>query len=1086
MFCSLQYSRKFYVNTIRLEALAKKVARHKISRQNDLKTHLQESPQRDNQPPKHKGKGKDYELNRLNTDDLLGNLDLLANIQAECKKRTHLRTILPSEEWSKNRQKNHIIQELKGCINSATVTLSMLQLPLSIGDLVLVLKLSTKLHLVVELPLDLNSNTYTFLSEDGEIIYGPRSCIHLRVPGVIPANLIKSLDLIMMETKHPGIAPSGMPDSTFSRDTQAGFLKRKKSTNDRNKAEIQEVNELANEANFYNVGDDLLVAQASSEFLTDTDVNTFIVPLSARDIYASQLRELSIKSFGLIPQILKKLDDLYKVYELSQSYEIMSSKISLSILELYRSILLPESIPSTKGSQIKFKGHKQKVWRHKKNPIASIPITDYIALLLSLKRSNRTWRVDTQKSNSMPVSISLRPTLDFLESEHVKSFLSDEVLLEFADFYVNYMKHRKSSNIPDSSWLIIKIFQNFVADGCAHDLVIASLVSTLVKKIDDSMRKRGLLQWTLVYEPRSRAYEILSSLDENNLRDPTIWLKSSTVPYSKTSLDSDLLADYQAFIDFSLKSEKSISKMKLNKEFYTDDALKEIRTDFGNTPVYCIDSATAHEIDDGISIDNDHCNYVITVHIANPTSYVRPKSIITQFAFGLGGTNYLPEKPTTMLPQALSKLCGLEQPSKEQQKKRTLAIEYKLDKKLVTEYFEKIRKTGNTEVSDELAEKVAQCIQETVEIKACYASLFPVGFTYEYVNTILNNEDKIEGFKNNLLNSASHEQNLFQLYHISTILKHIRMKSGNGMELNTSPTNVHVDFEENYALKTMSEIKDGWSIPLHESNQGITPVVSLTRSSDQASVSKSQQLVSNFMIAANFAGAHFSRKFDIPIIYKAQSLNISEKTQNSIKELNRQLYASGELHNFEDMSAIISVLTSANFTTTPASHDSFGLGLYLNFTSPLRRYVDMINHWNLQVYLLNQAGIKRHYIPQLEIIASHLQACEFLNKRTQRFANRFWICKFLQRYFELKEQGLIKNPITFSFFLSGDVKYGEVKASILEFTGVYASIAQNEFLAQELAVHRVKAGKIIRVKHFIVNSLDFIRGELRVELLGEE
>lgn len=89
---------------------------------------------------------------------------------------------------------------------------------------------------------------------------------------------------------------------------------------------------------------------------------------------------------------------------------------------------------------------------------------------------------------------------------------------------------------------------------------------------------------------------------------------------------------------------------------YDEDIFSKIRTEF-EEPVYCIDSATAHEIDDGISISKTGDTAVVGVHIADPTSAFG--SDLAAEIFKKPSTVYLPTGPLFMMDESVSNAFSL-------------------------------------------------------------------------------------------------------------------------------------------------------------------------------------------------------------------------------------------------------------------------------------------------------------------------------------------------------------------------------------------------------------------------------------------
>ena len=99
----------------------------------------------------------------------------------------------------------------------------------------------------------------------------------------------------------------------------------------------------------------------------------------------------------------------------------------------------------------------------------------------------------------------------------------------------------------------------------------------------------------------------------------------------------------------------NVLSMRNNPGFL--DSMAEIRHDWGNLPVYCIDGASAHEIDDGLSVeratpaDSENPEWWVHVHIANPTAFFDRDHPLAKMARHMGETIYTPERAYMMLPR---------------------------------------------------------------------------------------------------------------------------------------------------------------------------------------------------------------------------------------------------------------------------------------------------------------------------------------------------------------------------------------------------------------------------------------------------
>ncbi|KAJ5177329.1 uncharacterized protein N7500_000028 [Penicillium coprophilum] len=87
------------------------------------------------------------------------------------------------------------------------------------------------------------------------------------------------------------------------------------------------------------------------------------------------------------------------------------------------------------------------------------------------------------------------------------------------------------------------------------------------------------------------------------------------------------------------------------------DSMQHLRKDWGDMPVYCVDDVTAEEIDDGISLEHipgSHDTFWVHVHVANPTAFIGHDNPIMQYAASRLFTSYIPERTYPMLPKALT------------------------------------------------------------------------------------------------------------------------------------------------------------------------------------------------------------------------------------------------------------------------------------------------------------------------------------------------------------------------------------------------------------------------------------------------
>ncbi|KAL1855069.1 3'-5' RNA exonuclease complex component [Paecilomyces lecythidis] len=111
----------------------------------------------------------------------------------------------------------------------------------------------------------------------------------------------------------------------------------------------------------------------------------------------------------------------------------------------------------------------------------------------------------------------------------------------------------------------------------------------------------------------------------------------------------------------SRRSEQLVDSVKQACEEIKANGLKDsmegMRTDFGDLPVYCVDDAGAEEIDDGVSLERvagSEDTFWIRIHVANPSAFIPPDHIITKYASSRYQSLYVPERTYPMLPKSVT------------------------------------------------------------------------------------------------------------------------------------------------------------------------------------------------------------------------------------------------------------------------------------------------------------------------------------------------------------------------------------------------------------------------------------------------
>ncbi|KAK6465469.1 hypothetical protein DFJ63DRAFT_327088 [Scheffersomyces coipomensis] len=1010
---------------------------------------------------------------------------------------------LPNDNPSMPKYK-YFKQKIQSFMVNATISPEVGYNSISIGDIVMLQDDNVNFYMLVKCPNSLYSQAYVFIDNRGEIIHASKASIRIRFPSIIPKEYHELIEsLIQLETKYLDIAPIGTTDEKFSRSNNSLPESLKDKQDDfESKEELVEGEGFGNSSQ-----DDFLVAQASSQLLTNTNVNTFHVPLAARDFYSKALTDLSIQSFNEMSEVNAKLELLHRKLQYDENGDLINIPRSISIFEILYYMedanFLKIKDSTTRGNETSLSLLGKQLKQDIEYDTQKYPIARFLALILAIRKQARLWSIDKSKASFTPLSVTILPITNAILVDKIVNYLKFEKgNIDFAKYYESKIL---GESIPKPKYYddVIKVFKDYIVGNFTSDPTLETALVSIIRLIDDSSQatstdKAKEIGFTYEYS-RARAYMILKEIGElsEDLEDPIGWSRQLNLPGSGTSLMSDLVGRYYNYVE-NILTKEDIDEISATSEssspadiksldsfgeettsdeagklifddVYKSDPLETLREDFGDVPVYCIDSADAHEIDDGISLHTEGDKYVVSVHVANPTSYLKPNSITSTIAFGRTSTTYTPEKAYMMLPKLMSDISGLGVDGK---KVRAFTVQYRLNKKLVDDYIGLKLDDPNNETDDSLIKRALNEINQSIDVKFVSVKNFPQNFTYDAVDSLLNEQEKIQRFKANASDDL-HFNNLFRLHGIASLLYDARVLGG-ATSLNSDMGNIKVfkNFDDLNISKSGSQlIADG-------SNK----TIQLSSTTNNRS-SKSIFLVTQHMIFANYSAASFANKNDIGFIYRGQELNLAPAVR---EELN-QLIGKGKKFNVplseEDNSTIIAITTGAKFVTKPVKHESLGIDYYSNVTSPLRRYVDMINHWKIGEYLLNKSNPTSQPVianNELRFIANYLQNGEIMNKQHQRISDKFWEGILLKEISRSKENG--DHSFKFRLLIQTSPKLGDsINVKTLGLGHLKAKLSVSDRLLEEYNSGELKVGSVLESDDIKIVKVDFVEDELVFE-----
>ena len=390
------------------------------------------------------------------------------------------------------------------------------------------------------------------------------------------------------------------------------------------------------------------------------------------------------------------------------------------------------------------------------------------------------------------------------------------------------------------------------------------------------------------------------------------------------------------------------------------------RRDFRDTVTFTIDPADAKDFDDAISFKKlDNGNYEIGVHIADVSHYVIPGTALDKEAYSRATSVYLVDRVIPMLPERLSNgVCSL-RPNED---KLCFATVLELDEEanVVKEWFGRTIIHSNTRFSYEEA-------QEVIETKAG-----------EHVEEILKLNElahilRERKFKNGAINFESTE---------------VRFK----LDEKGKPIGVYVKERkdahkliEDFMLLANRKVAEF----VAKMTKGKKKYTFVYRSHDSPNLEN----LGNFALFAARFGYKINMKSDREI---AKSLNYLMTDVEGKKEQNVLTHLA------------IRSMAKAVYTTKKTSHYGLAFDHYTHFTSPIRRYPDVMVHRLLAAYLNKEKSANEE---EYELAASHSSAMEKRAADAERASIKYKQVEYLEENVGKLYMGIISGVTEWGMYV---------------------------------------------------------------------
>ncbi len=548
---------------------------------------------------------------------------------------------------------------------------------------------------------------------------------------------------------------------------------------------------------------------------------------------------------------------------------------------------------------------------------------------------------------------------------------------------------------------------------------------------------------------------------ENNSESPlgTV-IKVLGKPGDHNTEIHSILAQYGLPYEFPHEVEEYANNLDTSIQ---DDEIKK-RRDMRKTLTFTIDPKDAKDFDDALSFEVlENGNYEIGIHIADVSHYVKPGTVLDDEAYERATSVYLVDRVVPMLPEILSNnACSL-RPNEE---KYTFSAVFEINKKaeVVQKWFGRTVTYSDARFAYEEAQEVIE-LNETEKLQygdviAAEKRVIPATIS------ITGNEYTIK---------EPIAQAIVEMDRLAKILRKKRMHAG-AISFDKVEVKFILDDKANPEGVYFKESKDA------------------------------NKLIEEFMLLANRSVAEFigRKKPKHTFVYRVHDEPDEEKIaalQNIIRQFgykmdtrDKKTTASSmnkllkDVHGKKEQNMIdtiaIRTMSKAQYTVHNIGHYGLAFDYYTHFTSPIRRYPDVMVHRLLQRYLDTKESAKED---TYEDKCKHSTQMEILATNAERDSIKYMQVKYMQDHKDEEFVGVISGVTEWGIYVEiisnkceGMVRLQDLNDDHYEFDKEnYAVVGQrtkNAYVLGDEVVVKVKNADLVK-KHLDFTMLGHYKGE---------
>lgn len=477
--------------------------------------------------------------------------------------------------------------------------------------------------------------------------------------------------------------------------------------------------------------------------------------------------------------------------------------------------------------------------------------------------------------------------------------------------------------------------------------------------------------------------------------------------------------------------EEVINESEALETEITEDEIG-LRRDMREFTTFTIDPETAKDFDDALSIHYlDNGQFEVGVHIADVAHYVHPNTALDKEAFRRSTSVYLVDRVLPMLPEKLSnELCSL----RPLEDKLTFSAVFTFDKnnKIIDRWF------GRTIIHSDRR------------------------FTYEEAQEILEN------------GTGEFASELKKLNQLAGRLRKARFKNG-AINFETEEVKFRLD-EEGVPIQVyVKERKDA------------------------------HLLVEDFMLLANKEVAIYifnkgkSENLEIPFVYRIHDepdpdrvaelvrfaaelgFDMQARTpQETANAYNRLAEAAEKDPGLKMLQPLaIRTMAKAVYSTKNVGHYGLGFGYYTHFTSPIRRYSDVLSH---RILAKNLESSWRQNQEKLEERCGHISRMERRAMDAERESVKYKQVEYLEKHLGDVFDGFVSGFSERGIFVQLEANFCEGRVSFETMNEAYDLSDGRLFITGQRSGQKIKMGDKVKVK---ITDTDLHRRQVTMVFVEE-